>query len=87
METLSTLVALPGGNSLANRQLSAMQSFEDFFVLGQNKILNKLSSCGQFETPKRSCDVIVMWPLIPIRRPLHCNILPEIRSDYIKKYW
>ena len=35
-------------------------SFDEFFVVSQNKLLNKPSSCCWFQTLQSSCDIIVI---------------------------
>ena len=64
METLSPLLALCEGNPLVTSgfpsQMARMESFDIFFVVSLNKLLNKQLSCQWFVMSWCSCDTTVM---------------------------
>ena len=100
METLSALLAICTGNSLASGEVPAQRpvtrSFDVFFDMCLNKRLRKESWCWWFETLSRPlwrhCNVY-MIALVPGKQPwrIHCrpwvrNILLFGRTVYPKKY-
>ena len=65
METLSALLALCEGNHRypmdSPHNGLETQSFDIFFVVSLNKLLNKQSSFRGLATPWRLCDISVLW--------------------------
>ena len=58
--------------------------FETSYGVNQNKLLNKLSTCPRFETPWRSCDVIVIGCMVLTGGKIVVSMLERFIVDGVK---